>query len=354
MSFVDLILILIVIVVMLAIIGFVIYFATDYFKFKKTVDTEITAADKAIVTETSNRLSNLKYVVDQVNTVNADISNTFTSNMNKMNNRVGLVENKNTAILGSMNKSFGFTSNLNGTGVSIDFLNLPSSPVPNMNLLSHVTMMSGMNINGLNNAADPNHSMNLCFDANNCIQLPNATGNTFFTAQANKLVEMGADVQFDKTAKYMNGFGNVGGQIYGLNNGVDKLSDVPSLRLNSRRIGLGTGPTEIVPSAGVHITQSAPGDDILRVSRIAGATGNTNPLVINKDGNVTGRTTMFAESYAKTFHVLNANNVSVAQINETSGGGITIKPAPGKAVTIDGDLNYTGKLKHNGNIVLVK
>jgi hypothetical protein len=332
----DNITIIILVLILLAICGFVVFLLVDYFKFKDSVKTDIITADNAIATETNNRLSNLKYVVNQVNTVNSDIASTFTSNVNSTNSRVGSLETTQSSLLGSMNKSFSYSSNIGSTSRDFNFLNLPSSSMPNMNLLNHVTMVSGLTINDLNSASDPNHQMKLCFDANNCIKLPNENGDTYFTAQLNKSIEMGSPVRFTKDASFANSFNNVGGRIYGMATGTAAGTDAPALRINSNKVGMGA--SEVVPVAGLHLTQSDPTAPIMQVDMKT--PNGQQPLLIDNTGKVIAANAELGNAKSKLLSIVDGSGNTVGQISAGTTGELVIQATSG--ITVNGSLKVKG------------
>ena len=75
--------VMILIIVTLALVGIISYCVYVYLQDKENITAKINSTNinlnKKIKNEQSNRLSNVKYVVDQVNRVNSDISTQFSS-----------------------------------------------------------------------------------------------------------------------------------------------------------------------------------------------------------------------------------------------------------------------------------
>ena len=188
------------------------YFVYVYLQDKNVIDTKLSVTSQQISDEQSNRLSNIKYVVDQVNTVNSDIATQFsasntsifkslsseniaiTSNLNLQNSQYSGLNTRfsglqsqvgsNTANITQMNAGFGnYITFGNPNGINgYNLLNLPSSPVTNMNLMSQVNLLMGMTAKNLNPVGGSN--VNFCYgpDNKNCSSFPNADGDTVISA----------------------------------------------------------------------------------------------------------------------------------------------------------------------------
>ena len=198
--------------IVLGLVSVVSYFVYVYLQDKDALTAQINSTNVQLANEQSNRLSNIKYVVDQVNTVNSDISTQFsssnsaifkslsdenteiTANLNKHNTEfsglnksiTGLQSNvsTNTNNISSMTAGFGnyiTFGNPQGTN-AYNLLNLPSSPPANMNLMTHVNMLMGMTAQNLSPVGGSN--INFCYgpDNKNCTSFPNEKGDTVISA----------------------------------------------------------------------------------------------------------------------------------------------------------------------------
>jgi len=204
--------------VVLALIGIVIYFVHTYLQDKAASDALINSTISQLGTEKSDRLSNVKYVVDQVNTVNEQISMAFaTSNAAflKSVNDENTVIAANRALQTTQNAQFSsnidsqsaLSSNMvvfdqllisglydthTGFGHYITFndknqngyslFDLPSSPnSPSaINLMQNVNAMMGLTASNLS----PANSVQFCYGPGqtNCSQFPNKDGDTVLMA----------------------------------------------------------------------------------------------------------------------------------------------------------------------------
>ena len=208
--------IVIIMLVILGLFGIMIYFVYTYSQDKDSIESQISAAistsTKKINNEKSDRLSNIKYVVDQVNSVNSDISTQFTSSnvsfqksikeeqakiianlaLQNTNDKTlfgnySNVEsnvNLNTQDISHMNAGFGnyiTFGNPAGTN-SYNLLNLPSSPPANMNLMKQVNLVMGLTAQNLNSGIGSNISFCYGPGATNCTSFPDSDGNTVIAA----------------------------------------------------------------------------------------------------------------------------------------------------------------------------
>ena len=135
----DVLAIIIMIIIVLGLVGVISYFVYVYLQDKDSLTAQINSTNITVANEQSNRLSNIKYVVDQVNTVNSDIATQFSSNLNIHNTKfTGLNKsvtrlqsnvNTNTQNINSINTGFGqyikFGNPQETNGYNL--LNLPSS-----------------------------------------------------------------------------------------------------------------------------------------------------------------------------------------------------------------------------------
>ena len=205
----------IVMLVILGLIGVIIYFVYVYTEDKNTIDMQLSATSQQINDEQVNRLSNIKYVVDQVNSVNSDIAKQFASSnavmlksigneQRKINTNIALQQNNYKTLTNSIGR---IQSNIIGNSSNIDkinymvagfgnyitygqpsgtnsynLMNLPSSPPANMNLMTQVNLLMGMTARNLSPSGSSN--INFCYgpDSRTCTSFPNAAGDTVISA----------------------------------------------------------------------------------------------------------------------------------------------------------------------------
>lgn len=233
--------IVIIMLVILGLVGVIIYFVYTYYQDKDSIESKITSAisttNKKISNEQLDRLANIKYVVDQVNNVNSDISTQFTSsnvsfqksikeeqaritsnlalqtdNDKKLFSSYSNIDSNvdiNTLDIKNMNAGFGnYITFGNPSGInSYNLLNLPSSPPANMNLMKQVNLVMGLTAQDLEK-----NNINLCYGpgATNCTSFPNSEGNTVIAAPTkNKLnnpgiIELNAGTTINGSFKLCN------------------------------------------------------------------------------------------------------------------------------------------------------
>ena len=169
----------------LAIVGVIVYFAIDYSKYKQTVTTDLATEGGKLTDEKVDRMSNVKFVVDQVNGVNNDIYTQVTSNQSQLQT----VQSAQTQMLDGLSSFMTFSSNVGGgssnaTGsTSMALLNLPGTGNIDVNLIKHVTATMGLTANDLSSTS----SVKFCsqLDPTRCIQIPDQNGNLYLTSMTN-------------------------------------------------------------------------------------------------------------------------------------------------------------------------
>jgi len=201
-------------ILLLGVAAVLVYVLIDYSSHKTTMDkrvseTEVSGKANAasITDEKAARLSNVKYVVGQVNEVNEDIYNTWSSNIGSLrSNTAALGSNvarsdaSMTAMMRGIDTFFKFGTTGSATPSSLYSVDATVLN-PDLQLIKHVTALGGLNANNLTNAT-VNERVKLCGvaaagAAAPCIELPNAAGDTYFTSLVpNRGIIMGAPVDF--------------------------------------------------------------------------------------------------------------------------------------------------------------
>lgn len=196
----------IIVILVLAIAGTLTYFIIDYSKYKKetnsTLDastTNIDANRKDIKDETMNRMSNVKYVVQQVNKVNTDIYSAVTSNTSNIKD-VKNIQDKSLRNVGTFLKFTSNTSvnpNISTPGSSIPLMDLPGSGNINMQLMQRVNATMGLTATDLS----PSKSVQFCAssDPKRCVKIPADNGDLYFTTMtSNKSSTITMDAPYVK------------------------------------------------------------------------------------------------------------------------------------------------------------
>ena len=190
----------------LAIVGVLVYFAIDYSKYKKTISDDLTTSDSKLTDEKVDRVSNVKYVVDQINGVNNDIYSQVIDNRTQ----VQTMQDTQSQILGGLSSFMTFSSNVTGASsnvgsTSLPLLNLPGTGNVDVQLIKHVTATMGLTANDLSST----NSVKFCsqLDPTRCIQIPDQNGNLYLTSMANSptssIIMDTSNVSIGKTGSYL-------------------------------------------------------------------------------------------------------------------------------------------------------
>ena len=176
----DTIEIVVMLISVLALVGIVIFFVYTYITNKDATDKRITDTEGLVKNEQTNRLSNIKYVVDEVNTVNQSIYNTFSSSNLVMQKT--LTSNSN-AIVNLDNEFTGFNSILSFSSNNkvLKLTDLPGVPNGGVSTSALTKFVATMGLTGQNVS---NYPVTFCGGegtSTNCIKFPDSDGNTYFT-----------------------------------------------------------------------------------------------------------------------------------------------------------------------------
>lgn len=141
-------------------------------------NADIVATSKSISEESNQRMAEVKYVVDEVNQVNADIH----KSIRDKETRIQSVEAKATNNVSAWDKFFAWTTQeQSASGTSV--LNALPAGTVDLQLLKHVTAINGMTILDVDNAANSAKSFKVCSPASstgtrNCVEIPDSNGDT--------------------------------------------------------------------------------------------------------------------------------------------------------------------------------
>jgi len=139
-------------------------------------------ANKQVASESANRLGNIKYVVDQVNTVNEDIWNTYNTLASSNAASLTTLKSSQESIMTGVDRFFKFSPD-NATQRSLYQANalLSANDKPRLDMIQSTSFISGLTakdlVGGTSNVA------RFCAPNNGpCIQFPDASGDTFLKA----------------------------------------------------------------------------------------------------------------------------------------------------------------------------
>jgi hypothetical protein len=313
---------------LLALAGVVIFFIYDYFKHKEAVKYELDVTEEKIGTEKSDRLSNIKYVVDQVNDVNMDIYTTTTSNHDLLRKQTTSLASSHSNLVKGLNTFLTFSSNMpvsTGAGAplpSVNIMELPGYTNPNVNLIKHVSMTMGMTVKDLQ--ANKNKVEFCNPQGTRCIRFPNAQGNTelrSLTTNPNGKVIVDSTLALTKDMKFMKRNAQMGSISSGTN----------SLLLQSNKVGIGSGFS--APTAALEVMASSTTDPVFKVSLptsealLVDASGmlvTTKPIAMKR--------TLLDPMVAASFSLSNVGMENTLVIESPS-------------VTFTGNVHITGDMK---------
>jgi hypothetical protein len=212
----------VIILLSLTLIGALGYFLYTYIQDRNNMESQISATTAQVSAEQSNRLSNIKYVVDQLNGVTGDISNTITNSnvafQSSLNATTQSIATSN-ALFNAQFSQFGSnltsmqssnldyqSSNSAYLANSKNFINIGTAKMslfdipgagvtPNINLMQNVIALSGLTGSNLT----PANSFQFCYgpDMTNCIQFPDQNSNTFITAPTGGFIDLHSRTQLE-------------------------------------------------------------------------------------------------------------------------------------------------------------
>jgi hypothetical protein len=346
----------ILIILVLLILGAGGYFAYDYLQYKKTIDDQLGTTQKnlqanqnALAEEQKKRLSNLKYVVDQINTTNTDIYNTFTSNVSDTRTATTSLDTRQAQILAGLGSLMKFSTTSGATTSNLDILALPGAPTANMELLRRVSTINGMNFNELRQDT----TVKFCGQALNgasarCIQLPRNDGKTVLTNIIDQQpMLMDGPVEFSSNISFLNANGAV----------IDSASASKPLSLRSNKfvqignqLNLGDATEALAATNSTSYmsikTETASTKDALQVST------PTTPKALQIDANGrllfnNGRHSI-GQNTADQALQIQANGLVMQTDPTKSNQSITLTA---NTITLTGDVNVVGTLKVGGKSV---
>lgn len=352
----------IVVVLILLILGAGGYFVYDYVKYKGTLEDQLATVQKnvqsnqtALVDEQKKRLGNMKYVVDQINTTNEDIYNTFTSNVTDTRSATTQLNEQQAKILSGIGSMMKFTTGVGAAASNVDFLSLPGAPTANMELLRRVSTVNGMNFNELRSDS----TVKFCGQALNgaaarCIELPRADGKTVFrNIIDNKEIVMDGNVEFSSNVSFLS---ENGASLIGTS------STRPlSIRSNKfvqigNQLNIGDSApaiAETTPSSYMSIrTEPAVTKDALQISTPTAS----KVLKVDANGHLVfndGRHSIFQNSDQAL--QINTNGLVVQTNTEVPGQTISLTGSAvsvsGETITLTGNVNVVGNLTVGGKAV---
>jgi hypothetical protein len=274
--------IIIMIVVLLILSGVTIFLVKDYLAYKDATNNALDDTSSRIKQEGDTRLSNLKYVVDKVNVVNTDIYNTYTASNTDINTRLAATSNMSTKTLGGINHFLQFSSNVTiGANYNVSLLDLPGYVAPDVRLMKHVTMVSGLTVRDVGFSNYDNVSFCSREDPNRCIKFPDESGNILLTSMRNGsrvIIDTNTDV--NGSINFSNSSKASYGTISPSGSANTNMSITSSNIFLAPTNQMGVSPSVFTPNALLHVKSTNATGDVFRATPSTG----TNEVFINNAG----------------------------------------------------------------------
>lgn len=320
----------------LALAGTVGYLTVDYLKHKETNTKEFGETQEQISAEKDDRLSNLKFVVDQVNTVNNDIYNTVETDIKTERERVDKLGTTQDKMMSGLDAFLKFGSNVPLPGSTpatnsgyVSLLDLPGHATPDVNLIQHVSLTSGLSIRDIPvptagaDASGTNRVEICAANSQRCIRIPDAkSGDTVLTSLAEDgFIRMQAKTGFSHPVEFADEAGTTATvkAMHGANN-------AGYLSIQTDMLAVGGAPNT-APSAGLHLVGKSSGEgaqDVFKVSL-----GSSDAILVSATGDVVTNAPIKLMNGATTAATLRAD-----------ADGLTIDTAK---VKVTGALEVGGK-----------
>ena len=239
------------------------YFIRDYTKYKTSLNTKLSKSQSIIDSEKADRVGNLKYVVDQVNTINQEVASVAQDKITKQNKLAQQLDASQGNIIAGLNSAVSFTDANNTT---IPLVNLPGADHPNMHLLKHVTATMGLTTNDLN--VDGTLKMCSSKDPNKCISLADKDGNTYLTDIG---ASPGSVILDARNGTNINNSVNLNGNIFlnstnGTPSGIINTESGPNtIVLQTGMVGVGDF-TSMAPNATLHVNSTNTDENLFELT----------------------------------------------------------------------------------------
>lgn len=177
----------VIIFVILTLSAIVTYLVIDMNRQKQELAAKLNSTNAALQSEKSDRISNVKYVVDQVNEVNDDIYKSVNTTLQEDKQKINALNTSHSDLTTSLNAFMAASPT--STTASISTASTPITEYkevvnPDLRLLKRVSMANGMTIGGVDYNSGPVNDVKICskVDPSNCLRIPDANGNTLLTS----------------------------------------------------------------------------------------------------------------------------------------------------------------------------
>ena len=353
--------IIVMLLALLALIGVLVYIVRDYYVHKESNAADFGKTASDISAERTDRLGNLKYVVDQVNTVNDDIYATLAKSAADNTSNVTTLTGSQGRLVSGLDSFVRFTSNesvfaggaggaqmlggaqagafgMGSPSPSFSIMNLPGTSGASPQLIQHTSFLSGLTARDLRAGASGGAggvNAQFCAPATaggapRCIQFPNANGDTYLTPLADgKSIMLDGPVQARGRLTFSADGSQGGGGVAAGPSLSSSGANVAALNIAASATSIGADAFE--PGAVLEVRGSASSatQPLLRIST---ATNASEAILVAANGDVS------------------VSSLSLrAPGSATTSATLTADPAGGLKIT--GDVSVLGKLTVSGDIV---
>lgn len=179
----------VIIFVILTLSAIVTYVVLDMNRQKQELADKLNSTNAALQSEKSDRISNVKYVVDQVNEVNDDIYKSVNTTLQQDKQKIDALTSAHSDLTTSLNAfmaasptSTAYASTVNSASIPItehkEVIN------PDLRFLKRVSVTKGMTVSDVDYSNSPINDVKICskVDPSNCLRIPDAKGNTVLTS----------------------------------------------------------------------------------------------------------------------------------------------------------------------------
>lgn len=179
----------VIVFIILALSGVVTYLIIDMNRQKQALADKINATNTAIQAEKSDRMSNVKYVVDQVNEANDDIYKSMNNTIQEDKQKIKHLTESHTELVTSVNQFMAAAPTSTAYASTVNSASIPISEYkevinPDLRFLKRTSMTKGMTISDVDYSNGPINDVKICskVDPSNCLRIPDAKGNTVLTS----------------------------------------------------------------------------------------------------------------------------------------------------------------------------
>lgn len=179
----------VIIMVVLVLSAVITYVILDMNRQKQKMAEKINATNAAIQGEKSDRISNVKYIVDQVNEVNDDIYKSVNTQLAQDKQSLDNLTEAHADLVGAVNSfmaaSPGSTANASSSSSAAAPISDYKEVInPDLRFIKRTSFTKGMTVSDVDFTTTPQNDIKICSktDPSNCLQIPDAKGNTVLTS----------------------------------------------------------------------------------------------------------------------------------------------------------------------------